>query len=355
MNITKEKANNVADKLCAFMANHEPKPLSQRKVAKMLGVSPTQISQFLNHKYKGNLEDLINRAVNLINSVSRQEKRVKNKPFINTTIAKRIGVLIVNTETFSEDEGKIGLVIGDGGHGKSHCLKHYAEVNKNTIYAQLDDAMTSKQMFASIAKELNIDTSGSLAVVTSRIIEVLQNRHVIVMLDEAAGLSVKQLNQLRQIIVIKSRCPLILAGNSDLLKTVMQPTTRHGYESLDQFTSRLMGVLNLDEIASRKDGGLYTPEDIRKLYQYDGIKLTGNGVTTLQRICKTPRSGRLRTSSHIVAALHTSKVTKQRGAIDEELIMAVIDQLDLPVRVYLPVNRTFVEDEIEEQQAAVAS
>ena len=346
MDLTRKKAKQVAETLQEFMAERK---LTQAKVAAMLDIGKAKLSQILTNHYtaKKGLEEFVNKATNLINSMTRRERRVRNKPYIETTVAKKIGTLITQTEAFSDDEGKIGLVIGDGGHGKSHCMRQYAEANKNTIYVELDDAMTSTLMFAEIAMKLGIDSSGSLASVTRRLIEGLQNRLIIVMLDEASGLSVKQLNQLRQIIVVKARCPLILAGNRHLLKTVMQPTARRGFESLDQFTSRLMCILDLDRLASRKDGGLYTVEDIRKLYEYGGIRLTADAISTLRNICRTEWSGRLRTCSHIIAALHISTVTEEADEIDADLIVAAIKQLDLPVRARLPI---YTKDAVDEQE-----
>jgi len=334
IDMTRQKANKVAESLKQFIKERD---WSQAKVARMIDVGSTRLSQFINGKYVGDLDEITNRVVSLINSVTRSERRVRNKPFIETTIAKRIGTLITQTEAFSDDEGKIGLIVGDGGHGKSHCLRQYANANRNTVYVELDDAMTSTLMFSAIAKELKIDESGSLAGVTRRLIENLQNRHIIVMLDEASSLGVRRLNQLRQIIVVKARCPLILAGNRHLLSTVMQSTAKRGFESLDQFTSRLMSILDLDSRASDKDGGLYTLDDIRKLYEYGGIRLARDAIATLRRICMSPRSGRLRTCGHIVAALHISPPVIAKGLIDAGLIIAAIDRLDLPVKVYLPV------------------
>ncbi len=351
--MTHKKAHQVAALLKQFMTEHE---YTQARVAKMLGYSTSAVSQFLDCKYKGNIAELVNRAVNLMNSVARREKRVRNKPFIETTVAKAIGMLITETEAFTDDEGKIGLLIGDGGHGKSHCMRYYAKANKNTVYVELDAAMTPTMIFAEIAKELGIDSSGSLALVTRRLIDNLQNRHIIVMLDEASSLKVKQLNQLRQIVVVKSRCPLILAGNRDLLKTVMQDNTRRGFESLDQFTSRLMCILDLDRRASNKDGGLYTAKDIRELYEYGGIRLTGDAVSTLGKIAKTPKSGRLRTCSHIIAACHISEPALMGNleSINTEFIIAAIRELDLPVRTRLPVRAEREPAEEQEEQLAVA-
>lgn len=356
--MTKVEAQRKAQKLKAFIADR--KDLSQAKVAKLLGVSSTLLNQFLNNKYKGDLEGIVNKAVNFMNSMTRRESRVKNKPFIETSIAKKIGNLITQTDKFTDDEGKIGIIVGDGGHGKSHCLRYYAEANKNTIYVELDRGMNTTMIFAEIAKKIGgIDASGSLSKVTRRLIDAIQNRRTIIMLDEASWLNVNQLDLLRQIIVIKSRCPLILAGNQDLLKTIHQPTTRRGYESLDQFTSRLMRVLNLDNESSNKNGGLYTAEDLRKLYEFGGIRLTVDGVDTFKRICRTPRSGRLRTCSHVIAALLVSKPyfeaqqNQQSLKVGRDLIIAAIQQLDLPVQVRLPIA-TFDMDEETEQSQSVA-
>jgi len=337
-----EKVQAVAADLKIFLEEHN---WTQAGVAAKLGVSTAVINQFLQGKYKGKTDELINKISNLLDSIARKERRVKNKPFIETSVAKKIHTLITQTEAFSDDEGKIGLIIGDGGHGKSHCLRQYAKVNRNTVYVELDDAMNPTTMFNAIADKLGVYTNGSLAVITRRLIEHLQNRHIIIILDEASGLRVKQLNQLRQIIVVKCRCPLILSGNSDLLKTIMQPTTRRGYESLDQFTSRLMCILNLDEIATNRDGGLYTVSDVRRLYEYGGIRLTTDAVKTLRKICKTAKSGRLRTCSHLIAALHTAGVVNKIGQIDSELILAAIEDLDLPIKTRLPVHLPDIDDE----------
>jgi DNA transposition AAA+ family ATPase len=208
--------------------------------------------------------------------------------------------------------------------------------------------MRSRGIFKEIALALKVNCYGVTSDVTGRIVASLRCRNLIVILDEASGLSVEQLNSLRQIIAVKGRCPLILAGNRQLLKTVMERATRREAASLEQFTSRLVGVLNLDELGADKGGGLYTVEDIRKLYEYGGIRLTGDAVDTLRRICRTAKSGRLRTCSVIIRALHTAGV----GHIDTGFILAAIEQLQLPVRAWLPVVTRDVASE-EETVSAV--
>jgi len=327
MGAKRPEALKVAKSLSGFIATRQ---LTQMYVARSLGISPSTLSQFLRGKYKGDVAAIVNKAVNFINSATLKEKHRRETEFVDTAVAKKINTLITHVDAFSKGEGKIGMIIGDGGHGKSFCLRTYAEANKNSVYVELDDAMTPTMLFAEIARALLVDGTGTLSIVTRRIIDILRFRQMIVILDEASGLSVSKLNMLRQIIVVKAKCPLILAGNSDLLKTTQQPTTPRGHESLDQFTSRLMQVLNLDALAADKDGGLYTAEDVRKLYQYGGVRLSTDAVSTLQKIAKTPRSGRLRTCSLVIDVLHTARAVDDM--ITGEMIISAIMQLDLPQR-----------------------
>jgi len=343
--LTAENVRGVAVSLRSFMDKNN---LGQGRVGELLGVSRTVIQNFLGAGYKGDIPRLCNKIVHLINSVDRKHRHGHQGAFVETTVAKRIAAFITQTEAFSIGEGKLGLIIGDGGHGKSVCLRQYAEANKNTVYLELDDTMSSRGIFVSLARGLKINSYGVLAEITGRIVETLRCRNVILILDEASGLNVRQLNQLRQIVAVKARCPLILAGNRQLLATVMQVHTRREHESLDQFCSRLIGVLNLDEIAADRGGGLYTAEDIRRLYEYGGIRLTGDAVNTLRSICRTWKSGRLRTCSVVITALHTS----QAAYIDQTFIVAAIEQLGLPVRAWLPVATRDIATE-DEAVAAV--
>jgi DNA transposition AAA+ family ATPase len=349
MDVTKATAEKTADSLRTLMSERQ---YSQADIARMLGISSAVISQFLAGKYKGNLEDLINKIDNLINSEDRRSRQTRGSQYVETTIAKKIGALIAHADAFSGEEGKIALIVGDSGCGKSCCLRAYAEANKNSIYIELDKAMHATMIFAAIAKKLRLDSSGSLSMVTQRVIDRLQNLHYIIILDESSSLNVSQLDLLRQIIAVKSRCPLILAGNGDLVKTIGLPQTKRGYESLDQFRSRLTRILDLNAMAGDKDGGLYTAEDIRKLYQYGGIRLADDAVKLLRKISRTPGTGRLRTCQHIIAALHTVSAVKEAQKIDAKLIMQAIEQLDLPVN--LPVTIEESEPEETQQGAKVA-
>ncbi|RKY08449.1 MAG: hypothetical protein DRP56_04140 [Planctomycetota bacterium] len=313
--------------------------VTQKELGDRCGVSVTTINLFLKGKYKGDLKKLTQTLTDYINRFDRRSRREKGSGYIETSVAKAITTVIKNTETFTEpSEGKVSVIVGDAGHGKSKCLQEYTKQHLNSIYIKLHTSISGKAMFAKIAEALGLDRHATLDKLKETIGDHLAKREMTVLLDECSGLGVRQLDLLRQIIT-ENGCTLILAGNGHLLNTINQPTTRHGYECMDQLRSRMLRALNLDEVAADGDGGLYTIDDIRKLYDYGGIRLSKNGADTLKQMCRTPQTGRLRTCSVVVAALHNSKQAKngKLKEISQALIISAIEQLGLPVASLLPM------------------
>lgn len=353
MDATELNAKEKARSLREFM---KARGYTQALIAERIGMSSGVISSFLKGDYKGDVSALINKVVDLINSVTSRERRIRNKPYIKTTVAKCIGDLIAQTIAFSQDqgEGKIGLVIGDSGHGKSTCLRQYASAHENAIYVEMRTTMTSRSLFAQLATHPRIGEGedGSLDSIAERLIINLRKREVVIIIDEASGVTVTQLNQLRTVLVVSACCPLILAGNRYLMDTVMQhsTSTRRGFESLDQFRGRLMRILNLDAMAAEKDGGgIYTVDDIRKLYEYGGVRLMPDAIKLLRRICLCPQTARLWTCGHIISALLTSGAVSEDGKIGAARILQAIQDLGLPLTLPLYVKDAAEEEPGEEQ------
>ena len=89
MQVTQAEAKRVGDKLREFI---ESRGLPQSAVSKMLAVSTSKLNQFLKGKYtaqKGIVE-LINKSLQLIESISRKEKRVKNKQIGRASCRERV-------------------------------------------------------------------------------------------------------------------------------------------------------------------------------------------------------------------------------------------------------------------------
>ena len=334
--VTVTQAKIFGDSLRGWMAERK---LSQTAIAEKAGISTAVISQIVRAKYLGDTKLAIQKITAFMDTFDRKARVEKGKGYIDTTVARMIFMIIKQTQIFSDEtEAKIGIIIGDAGCGKTICLKQYAKVNfNNSVYVELDDTMTSAAMFAEIATALRIDSTGGLKALTQRIVSRYSGRDMVFILDEASGLNPHKLNQLRQILCVRCKCPLVLAGNAHLESTLIQSTERRGNECLDQFNSRILGKLNLDKMAANHGGGgLYTAEDIRRLYEYGGITLTKEAVKKLRQICMTPRTGRLRTCSVVIAAMHKMSRIVNEGIITEENIIQTIYKLGLPIEDRLP-------------------
>lgn len=311
---------------------------SQKSIGKALGVSGAQISTYLQGRHTGDTQGLTRKIVELLETQARRARARKGPDYVETAVAKRIFTAIRTAEKYSDDvEGKISVIVGDAGHGKSLCLRQYAAANPNTVYVMLDETMNSVGVFAELCTAMKLDSHGILKTLAARLTESLAGRSLTVIIDEASHLSVRVLNQLRQVITVRCRCPLILSGNQHLKTTLDQDAVRRGYESLDQVRSRVVEIVDLDVLANMgDDGGLYTADDIRKLYEYGGIRLVGGAVERLQDIARTPKTGRLRTCSTIIWACHGAPLIQDSGKIDGNNIIQVILLLGLPIIDRLP-------------------
>jgi DNA transposition AAA+ family ATPase len=296
------------------------------------GISRTVLSEFAHGKYRGDNAKQAAILADHFETITLREGH-HSKDYVHTTVAGWIERLIRQCVAYSGAEGKIGVITGDGGHGKSVCCREYAQMHPNCIYVMLDDCMLTKGVFAAIAREVGSVSSGPNERVSHALVERIRDRDMIVILDEASSLGVSTLNRLRQIIVVRGKTPLVLVGNEDINRTLSQPTTRYGFESLDQFTSRMTARVNLDELAKAEK--VYTQDDIRTLFDYQGKRLSDEAVETLITICRSRRSGRLRVCSHVIAALHTSEAVGD--VITTEHILAAIRQLGLPSAAWMPL------------------
>lgn len=261
------------------------------------------------------------------------DKNKKNS-FILTSVAREIISLCRLVEAYSGSEGRIGVIVGDGGHGKTTCLKEYAATRiQSAVYLQLDAAMSRCSILREICFALGENDKGTSSRLARRIARELRGSRKTLLLDEASTLGSGDCDMLRQIVCCQGGSPLILAGNSSLLQTVNRRDP-----GFDQFATRLLRVVDLDRLAGKGGGGdLYTAEDVRKLYEYGGIKLTGDAVDLAKKILSVSGSGRLRTVDTVVRCLHISSFIQNSGCINASHIIAAIEQLDLPVIGRLPM------------------
>lgn len=186
----------------------EKNNISQRQAADGIGKSATTINQWFNDKYAGDvpsLEESIRRYI------ARESNRLKLRemPIVATENFTRIK----NALSIGHEDKSIVLIVGDAGLGKTVALRSYNDENPHSsIYIEVNDTYNKKIMLKEIARALSIDNLGNISDLSYRIVNRLNERDYIVIIDQADYLNDGVLELLRHIVKDKGNSGLALCG-----------------------------------------------------------------------------------------------------------------------------------------------
>ncbi|MDR1418785.1 MAG: AAA family ATPase [Treponema sp.] len=225
-----------------FKAFLEDARISQNKAAELAGYSGAVVSVWLHGDYKGNNEAL----ENAVRSFMIRERSRRSQPVIafqETDNSRRI----INALLMTHREQEIALVVGPVGTGKTITFEHYAEQNPTAvILIKADEAMSKVILIGKIAERLGLDPRDSYADLVQRTGDTLQNRDMLVIVDEADNLSDGALELLRQVVYDKGRSSLVIAGLHRLIFRIKNLKNNH-----QQLASRVGVFLELGALTAR--------------------------------------------------------------------------------------------------------
>ncbi len=240
----------------------------QTQVAQELGISPGALSAFLSGTYKAP-HTIITRIEDLA-SLNTQKKVAPRAPSYQETSVSR---MVTNAIRYSHLQGKISVVYGDAGIGKTMAFKNYLQ---NTPLAI---GITISPTYASITgvNELIAEQMGVRERIarkqTSEIVGKLRDSGRVLVIDEAQHLTVRALNHLR-CISDESGIGICFIGNDEVY-TKLKGT---GKADFAQLFSRI-GMRQQVLVSSIRK------EDVRKVF---GNLVEGDeAMEILYRICRT--------------------------------------------------------------------
>lgn len=240
----------------------------QAQVAQELGISPGALSAFLSGTYKAP-HTILTRIEDLA-SLNTQKKVAPKAPAYQETSVSR---MVTNAIRYSHLQGKISVVYGDAGIGKTMAFKNYL---KNTPLAI---GITISPTYASITgvNELIAEQMGVRERVarkqTSEIVGKLRDSGRVLVIDEAQHLTVRALNHLR-CISDESGIGICFIGNDEVY-TKLKGT---GKADFAQLFSRI-GMRQQVLVSSIRK------EDVKRVF---GDFVEGDeALEILYRICRT--------------------------------------------------------------------
>lgn len=241
---------------------------TQAAIARELGISESALSSFLSGTYK--TPWTVCDKVLALKKVNEKKKVAPKEPdYVPTTITKTV----INAIRYSHIQGKIAVVYGDAGVGKTEAVKHYLKDEPLAV------GITISPTYASItgvnellAEQLGVRERVARKI-TREIIAKLTGSGRVLIVDEAQHLTVRTLNHLR-CLSDESGVGLALVGNDEVY-TKMKGSGRADFAQLFSRIGMRKQVLTTN----------ITKEDAKAVFgQYE---IDDNAIEVLHRICRT--------------------------------------------------------------------
>ena len=242
---------------------------TQSQIAKELGVSDGQLSSFLSGTYKAP-HTIIPKVEQLLQINVQKEVTPREPGFRRTTVSG----IVMDLIAYCHIQGKIGVVYGDAGVGKTMGIREYARTHPDSAVV-----ITISPCFATmtgvnelLAEELRIREKVSRKIQTEAI-KKLRGSNRVLIIDEAQHLTVRVINHLR-CIADESGVGMAFIGNEEIYLKMRGS----GQAAYAQLFSRIAD--NKHVLTSH-----ITREDIALIFAESGI--AADAVDILFRIART--------------------------------------------------------------------
>lgn len=183
---------------------------TQTAVAQELGISSGALSSFLAGSYK-TPHTIVPKVRNLAELSEKKKVTLSDPPYVETTISRMVG----NAMKYSHLRGKIAVVYGDAGIGKTQAFRQYLKENSLAV------GITISPTYASITgvNELLAERLGVrervARKITSELVSRLKGSGRVILIDEAQHLTVRALNHIR-CLADEAEVGVCLIGNEEV-------------------------------------------------------------------------------------------------------------------------------------------
>lgn len=203
--------NMTEDEARELVLNYKEKTnKSQTLIAKELGISGAQLSSFISGTYKAP-HTIIPKIQALLTVSERKEVAPKEPSFVPT----RVSQAVFNAISYSHVQGKIAVVYGDAGIGKTMAINQYCKENSLAVKITISPSYASMSgVNELIADQLGVRERVSRKIY-SEIISKLKDSGRVIIIDEAQHLTVRTLNHLR-CMADESGIGITLVGNDEV-------------------------------------------------------------------------------------------------------------------------------------------
>lgn len=214
---------NIKERLEDYM---KESGLSQAKIAPLIGVSMTALSQYRNGIYKGDVkavESKIEEYMETVEEQQAQEEKAQPYKAVEDYIPTSVSEDIYRMIRYAQVNGGIAIAHGDAGIGKTKAAQKYVRENPTqAIYLEMSPvAGTLGNMLRLLARTLKLPESRNKMELMLSIREKLEGTNKVIIIDEAQHLKLSALEQIRTLadpnsITGTKGVGIVLIGNTEV-------------------------------------------------------------------------------------------------------------------------------------------
>lgn len=312
--ITEETRLRVIEDLEAYR-NDNPSgsgPLAWGKLADMIGISASCLSDIRTGKYRGNNDEVLLK----IDQFLADDRARAGRFDFRTTAKLSFTDAIFGVVRSGIRMNTMPVIVASSGVGKSQHARAFAADRNGVIIIRADegncDARGITKLLCNAIDGLRPQINKPHNVRLLAIKDWLR-RHgtAVIIVDEAQKLVRSGLEMLRDIHDIsdpntRRNVPIVFFGDQDFLKLIFSGRAGNRSPLSPQCIRRMRPVLNIDTApdCQQPGGGIYTVEDIVNIVRNNRVKLL------------TPHPSRGRSSINTFATDHTPMGSGTAAAID---------------------------------------
>jgi DNA transposition AAA+ family ATPase len=229
----------VRDELAKLIASRKERgrPLSMRAIEKSIGRSASMVSDFLNHKARGDVLEFVERLKQFLEvEHARESNKLLNIPFCETQQAQALMQAVEVAHRWQ----RMAAVLLPSGCGKTRTIHELQRRDRTLLVVRTNVMMGPHGLLRAICEESMEPSSGLGSACYKRALAKLRDSGRCLIIDDAHDLSLKALHVVRSF-QEDSGIGLVLCGITTLKRYLT------GYTD------------ELEQLASRLEGRIWTP------------------------------------------------------------------------------------------------